>query len=115
VLYNLDAPRELHRPLRFVWNQVIHSYVFILVFGEDGGLAAVLFCSDRERHRFLYELTIAAGVALFEDVGNNDPASFVAMFNPKTQDWDVRVGPHLAEPIDADQDLAVDRGEGRER
>jgi hypothetical protein len=106
--YDIDAPSKIDRSLMFVWNQVIHSYIFISVFGENGGLAAVLFCSNRERHRLLYELTTSRVIALFENVGNNDPASIHEVFNPKTQDWDVRVGPHLPAPDDVPDALPAD-------
>jgi hypothetical protein len=107
-LYALDSPRQLQRSLAFVWNQIIHSYVFIPVLGESHGLEGVLFCSDRERKAFLYELRVADVIALFKEVGRNVPASIHSVFNPKTNEWEVRVGPHLAEPIDAQPPAAAD-------
>jgi hypothetical protein len=107
-LYDLNAPRRLHRRLAFVWNQVIHSYIFTPLLAENRGLDGVLFCSDRERHTFLYELGVADIITLFEKVGSNVPASIHSVFNPKTREWEVRVGPHLSEPSDAQQALAAD-------
>jgi hypothetical protein len=106
-LYNFEAPRQEHRSLAFVWNQVIHSYIFQPTLSDIGGLDGVLFCSDRERNTLLYELRVSDVIALFEEVGSNDPGSIHSVFDKAKQEWEVRVGPHLGEPPDAQQALAA--------
>jgi hypothetical protein len=96
-LFDLYSPVSVKRSLPFLWNQLIHSYIFVPVLGETRGLDSVLFCSDRERNALLYQLPLPNIVDLFETVGRNDPASLHSVYNQKTQEWEVSVGPHLEE------------------
>jgi hypothetical protein len=65
---------------------------------EGGGLVSILFNSDHTRKKYLYEIRIDQLIVLFEEVGTNDPASISAVFNDKTGDYDVVVGPTMEIP-----------------
>src|SRR5688500_12765511 len=59
-LYDLEAPEAVSRDLMFLCHQFVHSYVFMLSFSESRDFEAVLVSSERERHRYLYELPVRA-------------------------------------------------------
>ena len=50
-LYDLTISSEQRVGLRQFCNQVIHSFVFAIVTGPDGGLAGVFIASDRDKDR----------------------------------------------------------------
>ena len=49
AFYNFDEASEGSMALPDVYNQFIHSFVFCLALGHGGGLAGILFNSDRTR------------------------------------------------------------------
>lgn len=98
-LYDADAPRADSLRTVDLCNQVVHSYVFLPVFGVNGRLASVLFASDRVRNRRLYSLKVSVLAKLFHTVGVNDPLYFGMTMDAKTKDYRVKVGPHA--PHDA--------------
>ena len=51
-LYDFEQPTRVKRPLPFVCNQVIHSYVFQIWSERGGHRSSLFFSSDRER-RFI--------------------------------------------------------------
>ena len=88
-LYDLSSSSQEDRDLLFICHQIVHSFVFILSFDdEDGGLAGLLFTSDRHRHQQLYGLGIDRVIGLFEQVGKDYPNQMSGRFNPDTQDWE---------------------------
>ena len=54
--YDLEQEYQEMRSLRWICNQVIHSFVFVLVFEDDGKLFGFYFSSDKERNRKLYQI-----------------------------------------------------------
>ena len=96
-LYQFEACCSHAKDLLEVSNQVIHSYIFELVFSEDlpHGLSGILVCSDRNRNKYLYHLNVAEVIALFEEIGENAPAEIGSTFNLTKTDYDVKVGPSL--------------------
>lgn len=84
VLYKLDTPDCVQRPLSFVTNQVIHSYVFVPGFDESNRLVNLFFASDREKDRLLSAVTVSEIAQIFEEVGNNDPVSSRMSWDPAT-------------------------------
>ena len=75
-----------------------HSYVFMAKCNEGGGLESIMFNSDYTRRKNLYEIGIDQLIAIFEEVGANDPASISYAFNDKTGDYDIIVGPTMEIP-----------------
>jgi hypothetical protein len=71
-LFDLDKPGERLVKLSFLCNQVIHSYVFTLLFHEGGGFSSILVASDYERSRTLWEIPASRIIEVFEMVGNDD-------------------------------------------
>ncbi|MBN1919588.1 MAG: hypothetical protein JW889_16960 [Verrucomicrobia bacterium] len=96
--YDFGCPHCTARDLLFVCNQVIHSYVFAPLFGENTLLSAVLFNSDRTRFDTLFSLEVTLIADLFEEIGANDPESMVMLKGRDTGLCDVKMGPTLRLP-----------------
>lgn len=91
--YDLEHPAPVERTVMWLTNQMIHSFAFLPCFKEDGGLDSILFNSDRTRLQHLYSMPLGEIIALFEEVGANDPASMHSHLNENTGDYDVVTGP----------------------
>lgn len=72
TLFDLDKPKKRLVKLSFLCNQIIHSYVFTLIFHEGGLLSSILVASDNERSRALWEISASHIIEVFEMVGNDD-------------------------------------------
>jgi len=89
TFYDLNNPKETRLPLRFVANQLIHSYVFIIDEEEEGGFSGIFFCSDNKRNEELFHVSSKEFKRVFELVGSDYPSDARIRFNPKTKDYDV--------------------------
>lgn len=94
-LYDLDKEHRQNRTLRYLCNQFIHSYVFILHFkGNHRGLDGILVSSENERHKYLYLVAISQIIRLFRQFGNDYPNISVGMYDPQKRDFDVKLITH---------------------
>ncbi|MEF8760848.1 MAG: hypothetical protein V5B36_14340 [Candidatus Accumulibacter sp. UW25] len=64
-LYHLADGTDITRPLSYVANQLIHSYIFVPVFESPGKLNGIAFNSDRSKGKELYLLELRALVDAF--------------------------------------------------
>jgi hypothetical protein len=87
-LYDLAHENTETRQLDFICNQLIHSYVFVLGFNEGGGLDHLLFCSDHERHKNLFRLSIEDLARAMETVAHDDVVESHMEWNEKRRDYD---------------------------
>ncbi|MCX5801808.1 MAG: hypothetical protein NTX17_10555 [Candidatus Eisenbacteria bacterium] len=74
--YNLTKPQRHQRGLAFVCSQIVHSYVFGVAVGYDGGFHGVYFSSDRERGSRLYFVSATEIVRIFTRVGADPDVEF---------------------------------------
>lgn len=92
-LYDFEKPRKRTTSLPFLCNQVIHSYVFSLLFSEGGKLAGILVASDRERSRELLEVSVEKIIDVFEKVGRDEANVAVTFrFDEKKGDYIYKFG-----------------------
>lgn len=96
--YDLECPVSLQQSVAWIANQLVHSFVFMANCNERGGLESILFNSDHTRRKHLYKVTVDQLIALFDEASANDPASVCAVFNDKTGDYDMTVGPSIEIP-----------------
>jgi hypothetical protein len=96
--YDLESPVSLQQSIAWIANKLVHSYVFMAKRNEGGGLESIMFNSDYTRRKNLYEIGIDQLIAIFEEVGANDPASISYAFNDKIGDYDIIVGPTMEIP-----------------
>ncbi|MBF0342692.1 MAG: hypothetical protein HQL06_00525 [Nitrospirae bacterium] len=86
--YDLTKSVHSKKEALFICNQLIHSYVFVLLFEETGGLSGIYFCSDRERHKHLYLLDIDDLISYLVKVSQDEPHTIKSVFNEKKRDYD---------------------------
>lgn len=87
-LYDLDSPKITDLKLDFVYNQIIHSYVFQI--SEDrNGFGGIYFCSDYKRNEFLYFISSPELKRILRIVGNDYPAHSHRAYNKDKKDYDI--------------------------
>ncbi|NQT51687.1 hypothetical protein HQ576_06545 [bacterium] len=96
-LYDFSCPRSQRRDVLFVCNQVIHSYVFMVAASESEAFSGILFSSDRERNKCLYELSATRLIRLLEKVASDYPSQVQMAFDESLGDYSVRAGNSLCE------------------
>jgi len=85
--FSKGQPKELS--VRFLCNQIIHSYVFLLAFSTRERLRSFYFCSERERKEHLFEVSVKNVIRLFRTVGDDYPSSANYKFNSVRGDYDI--------------------------
>ena len=88
TLYDLERGLAITKPLLFVCNQIVHSFVFVNGFNDDGGLDSVLFCSERERNVNLFQLSIDHLANAFVAVAKDDVVESCRTWSPAKGDFD---------------------------
>jgi hypothetical protein len=90
-LYDLNRPSSVRRPLPFICNQVIHSYVFQIWSERGGRQSSLFFSSDRERRQAAYRLTRGTFGGILRAVGTNYPSRMDGGFDKERQDFVFRM------------------------
>lgn len=75
VKYDFTNRQKERRNLRWICNQVIHSYVFILGFDEKGKISCFYISSDREKNIKLYEVSRQEMLDIFKTIGSDYPSA----------------------------------------
>ena len=88
-LYNLESYEPTTKSLRFLCNQAIHSFVFILLHKQSGELSHLLFASDRERCAWAYQIGLRKVIAIFREVSRDLVATSHSAFNEARGDYDI--------------------------
>lgn len=88
--YDFEKPLKERVTVKFLCDQVIHSYIYKEVFDDKGGLFGFLISSDWERSKKLYRVSIADLIKLFTSVGRDYPENHSAVFDPKRGDYIIR-------------------------
>jgi hypothetical protein len=92
--YDLAGPIEGTIIAPELCNLLIHSFVFVPDFKNNGGLAGVYFASDRSRRGQLIRISAQDFVKLLRHTGQNDPSRATFTLNPAGQ-YDVWIGKSL--------------------
>lgn len=71
-LYCMKKSNSEERDLWFISSRIVHSFIFNLRINENGGFKSILFTSDTDKNKKLYELSVSQIIALFELVGNDN-------------------------------------------
>ena len=85
-LYDFAKPNRQCLKLSFLCNQVVHSYVFSLVFEKDM-FSAVLVASDHQRSKALIEIPVPKIIEAFEMVGNDEVSHQRLKLDPNKGDY----------------------------
>lgn len=69
-LYHLSEGANVTKPLSYVINQLIHSFVFVPVFEAPGKIYGFTFNSDRTRVKELYMVSLRTLAEVFAKISN---------------------------------------------
>ena len=72
--YDLDSGHREARKLRWLCNQVIHSFVFIIDFAENGMIGGIFISSDREKNKRVFHVERRTLMDVLKLIGNDYPA-----------------------------------------
>lgn len=84
--YDLEQENQETRSLHWICNQVIHSFVFVIDFEDDGKLSGFFISSDKERNKKLYQIRRKQILDILKLIGNDYPAHLDGERN-KEGDW----------------------------
>jgi hypothetical protein len=70
-LYELGTGRNMTKPLSYVANQLIHSFVFVPVFEKPGYLHGIAFNSDHSKKTEVYMLALRPLAEAFAACANS--------------------------------------------
>ena len=91
-LYEFEREKKKMISLKFLCNQIVHSYIIFLVRDESVNFAHIFVCSDYERNRFLYKVAIKDLIAVILEAASNYPRNIEWKFDPKIQDYRMNTG-----------------------
>ena len=77
-IYDMVTSNATEKPLEFVCNQIIHSYIFTPAFNVEGFLEDLFFASDRQKDFGMFRVKIDEIISIFEEVGNSYPSHIYA-------------------------------------
>ena len=75
--------------LSFIYNQLIHSYVFMIDDNPKGGFNGIFFSSDSQRNKKVFKISADELIRILDTVGNDYSSSSRLEFNEVKQDYDV--------------------------
>ena len=81
-LYDLGAAHKENRDLWFICGRIIHSFIFVPVLSDQGGLAGIMFTSDTDKNERIYSLDIESVIDVFEIVGKDYPGNIQVSRDP---------------------------------
>lgn len=91
--YDLSKKIDCKLDLSFLINQFIHSFIFYPVITNcplcKYHFTSLLFNSESEKDKFLYELDIQRIIELFNKIGNSDITYIRRIWNPKKKKYDI--------------------------
>ena len=90
-LYNLKQINQETRTLKFICDQIVHSYIFMPAENEKSQLIGFFFTSDREKNKKIFYISIQDVINIFNYVGNDYPDNLHSIRNPNTGEFETKV------------------------
>ena len=70
-----------------VCNWLIHSYMFFVVFNEDGIIDSFSVTSDFDRNKVLYRIPLDAWMEYMDYIASDDIVGMSSHYDPKANDY----------------------------
>ena len=83
----LKKPIKSKMKVRDICNQIIHSYIFTLVYNEANKFESIFVASDYKKFRYLVELTITKYISIINKVSNYKERSVSYIFDDRINDY----------------------------
>lgn len=92
--YDFEKSMPCKLDLKFLCNQIIHSFIFSPVFdcneeqkNRPSKLRAVFINSDENCKEWLFEISIESIIKIFSDIGSDYPTALHYTFDPRKNNW----------------------------
>ena len=95
--FDIENPVKSTLKVRDLCNQIIHSYVSILIMNEQNSLQAYWFVSDYDKFKRLIQIQIDEYLDIIEIVGNYWPVSEYYEFDEKKRDYVIDHVSHMSQ------------------
>jgi hypothetical protein len=89
-LYDLDRFEQTNLLLKNLCHQFIHSYIFVPVLDESGGLSEIWIASDHQRSKALIAIRVRTIMSVFEKVSNDEVHSMHSTFDDSLGDYRIK-------------------------
>jgi hypothetical protein len=86
-LFDFAKTKESKITLKFLYNQIIHSYVFTPTFDEEFHLYAFFVSSDKQRNKFLYCITVKNVIDILNILSKDYPNVASQRFDENIKDY----------------------------
>ena len=87
-LYDIKNGHKITKDLKFVCDQMVHSYAFSPIHGK-AGIEGILVNSFNERKKSLYQMSMKEVLSILRSVGNCYVGSITMMYVDKLGDYQV--------------------------
>lgn len=87
--YDWEAEKAHKKPVLYVCNQFIHTYISVLDRGPDRNWADIFVVSDFDRNNVIWRVGFGTIVSLFEATANDWPHSTRMVYDDKLGDYKV--------------------------
>jgi hypothetical protein len=87
--FDLEKKTSENLDLAFVCNQIIHSYIYMTSWTEQGLLEGIMVSSDYQRNKKLYYIELNILIDCLDKVSHDYAVELRANRNPKTGDFDI--------------------------
>lgn len=97
-LYDFRTSIKCSIQLKYLLEQLIHSYTFIPIYNFDDkteciqNIKCILFHSDKERNKKTYSITLSQYIDILKEVSSNYPSSMKQIFDEKEDDYILEIG-----------------------
>ncbi|GAS81161.1 hypothetical protein [Paenibacillus amylolyticus] len=86
-LYDLDLTSNESIKASYLYNQIIHSYIFLVSLNEEGIVEGFYFTSDRTRNQKLFYIALRQLDRYINIVGNDNPVEERYEYNKIIEDY----------------------------
>jgi hypothetical protein len=87
--YDWDAEQALKKPVLYVCNQFIHTYVSFVSRGPDRNWSDFLVVSDYDRNNVIWRVEVKTIIALFESTAGDWPSRLRMVYDERLRDYRV--------------------------
>lgn len=88
-LFDLNNPKNEKMQVNHFYNQIIHSYIFLISIDGTEAIDGFYFCSDRMRNKKLYHIELVEIEKFMSFVGNDYPINQSFDYDESIQDYKV--------------------------
>lgn len=87
--FDIEKPTKSKLKVREIYNQIIHSYIFSLLFDEENLLKSFWVASDYNKFKYLVEIGIDNYIDILNEIGNYWSNNEHWVYDPQKEDYNI--------------------------